>query len=71
MAISGAMGTGAIARLAGSELGAIGAAGAGTAYGLAQPVVRRVAGAALDSVPVGRGMLYGAGSELQDEIQGP
>lgn len=71
MAISGAMGTGAVARLAGSELGAIGAAGAGTLYGLSQPVVRRVAGAALDSVPVGRGMLYGAGSELQDEIQGP
>lgn len=71
MAISGAMGTGAVARLAGSEAGAIGAAGLGAAYGLTQPIVRKAAGAALDTVPVGRGMLYGVGSELQDEIQGP
>lgn len=62
-------GTGIGGKLMGNEALGLTALGAAGAYGLAQPVVRRVTGEALQTLPVGRGMLTGTLQE--QDIQGP
>lgn len=47
----------------------LGASGALGAYGLAQPGVRRLTGEALNTLPVGRGLLYGAIEDFNRQTQ--
>lgn len=70
MAMSAAGGTGMLPGLLSSELGIVGGLGAAGAYGISRPAVRQAAGAALSTLPVGRGMLYGAANETQDIMEG-
>lgn len=70
MTMSAAGGTGMIPSLLSSELGLVGGLTAAGAYGVTRPAVRQAAGAALSTLPVGRGMLYGAANETQDVLEG-
>jgi hypothetical protein len=60
-------GTGIGSKVMGSELLGVGLATGAGAYGLSQPVVRRVAGEAMQTLPVTRGMLYGTAQAQQEE----
>lgn len=70
MAMSTLGGTGMVTSLVGSELGTVGALGAAGIYGATRPSVRQAAGAVMSELPVGRGMLYGAANETQEELEG-
>ena len=63
-------GSGVTSKLLGSEALGVGLLSAGAAYGATRPVVRRAAGAAMSTLPVGRGMLYGATNEVERELEG-
>jgi len=63
-------GSGVASKVLGSEALGLGLMSGAAAYGITRPAVRRAAGAAMSELPVGRGMLFGAGNAVQDELEG-
>lgn len=68
VAASAVQGTGMFSNL--PEPLVLGGSAALGAYGLAQPGVRRLAGEALNTLPAGRGLLYGMINDFQNQTEG-
>lgn len=63
-------GGGMFGSLLSSEAVGVGALGAAGLYGLTRPGVRQVAGQAMETLPVGRGVLTTGFGDIQEDIQG-
>lgn len=64
-------GGGMFGNLLGSEVAGVAALGAAGLYGITRPGVRMLTGQAMETLPVGRGVLTTAAQNAQEDIQGP